>query len=205
MAERLRCSACGKPAACGCNAIYVTKKEYAAMHRDPKKSDRANAQKLGVGRMTVARAGKQLSQNGTVETKREGLDGKLRRLPEKKNGKPHRRTPKKSDPPWAVPAPPRRKGETKRQHTDRWAKIMYDKRLKELPDVAWEIKVVETLTPIAGLEHSWKEEFGDWRQFSMTPCTYQLLQSAADVLNRLLSELKFNKHNTKETEHVVRH
>lgn len=205
MGERQVCSACGKQAACDCNVPYVSKLTFAAARMKAERSDRANGKELGVSRDTIGKARKQLSGKLTVETKREGLDGKLRSLPEKQNGKPHRRMPKKSDPPWAVPAPPRRKGETKREHTDRWAKIMYDRRLKELPDVAWEIKVVELLTQIAGLEHSWKEEFGDWRKFSMTPCTYQLLQSAADVLNKLLSELKFNKHDTKETENVVHH
>lgn len=207
MKERQVCSACGKRAACGCNALYVSKLKYAAMHADPKKSDRANGKELGVGRMTIGRAGKQVSQNGATESKRKGLDGKMYPA-EKKNAeapRPRGRPPNKSRPPWAVPAPRRRKGESRREHNDRWAKIMYDKRLKELPDVAWEIKVVETLTMIAGLEHSWKEEFGDWRQFSMTPCTYQLLQSAADVLNKLLSELKFNKPNSKENGHVLHH
>jgi DNA-binding transcriptional MocR family regulator len=198
MSERLRCSKCGKPAACSCGAPYVSKLEYIAMHMDLNKSDRANARELGVSDKTVAKAGKQLRKNSAVETKRKGRDGKLRALP-KKNGSGRSRGRR---PAWATP-PRRRKGETRAEYNERWGKLNYERRLKELPDVQWMHEVDALLIQIVNLEKNWEEKYGNWRRFSMEPCSYKLLQQAAAVLNGLLSQLHHQPEE--EHEHVVRH
>jgi Na+-translocating ferredoxin:NAD+ oxidoreductase RnfC subunit len=83
----MRCSECGATthAACHCGAPYVRAGELAkeAVKRNPEMSDRAIAEKIGVGYMTIAKARKTTALKGAVN-KRLGKDGKLRKMPQPK-------------------------------------------------------------------------------------------------------------------------
>ena len=183
MGERLCCSKCGKLAACSCGAPYVSKLKYAAAHMDPKKSDRANGKELSVAATTIKRARKQLRQNGAVEAKRKGQDGKTRRLPKKPTGRPRGRPP----------------GKTKAQRMELWAKKEFEKRAT--PNEIWENGMVEALGAILKLESD-REQHDKLRQFTMTPCTYNAAVRVIDVLRELVSQLS---PSTQENAHVVRH
>jgi uncharacterized protein YerC len=80
----LHCAQCGVivKAQCGCGVGYITAGKAAAqaVKAHPEKSDRAIAEEIGVGTMTVSRARKATVPNGTVE-KRTGRDGKARKQP----------------------------------------------------------------------------------------------------------------------------
>ena len=78
------CSSCGVDAGCNCGAPLMSKAKRAAeaIAANPQKSDRAIAEDLGVGTMTVNRARKSTVPHGTVDDEpRVGLDGKQRRMP----------------------------------------------------------------------------------------------------------------------------
>jgi hypothetical protein len=79
-----RCSECGGDRECACNAPAIPKAERAAeaIKANPEKSDRAIAVDIGVSPMTVNRA-RATVPDVTVE-ERTGLDGKTRRMPQKK-------------------------------------------------------------------------------------------------------------------------
>lgn len=89
----LRCTKCGiaQEATCNCGADYkaISKIEAAkkAILDDPTLSDAAIAEKIGVGRMTVARAreviAEQGAQNGqpVQDQQRKGRDGKVYTMP----------------------------------------------------------------------------------------------------------------------------
>lgn len=81
--QRMACTACGSEAnaSCNCGKPYVPKKQQAreAIAANPHKSDRAIAADIGVGKDTVRRAREETGACAPVE--REGLDGKVRRLP----------------------------------------------------------------------------------------------------------------------------
>ena len=84
--QRMACTGCGAEAnvSCNCGKPYVPKSERAAeaIKANPEKSDRAIAAELGVSPMTVNRA-RATVPDVTVD-ERIGLDGKTRRVPEKK-------------------------------------------------------------------------------------------------------------------------
>lgn len=83
----MACTACGSlaNAACDCGAPYLPAGQRAAeaIVANPRMSDRAIAEQIGVGTMTVNRARKQSTvPHGTVDVEtRIGLDGKERRMP----------------------------------------------------------------------------------------------------------------------------
>jgi hypothetical protein len=92
----MRCTACGvlTPAACNCRAPYELymppgQRAEQAVKDNPGLSDRAIADKIGVGNKTVSRARKATVSNDTVEP-RLGKDGKKRRKP---TGRPRGRPP----------------------------------------------------------------------------------------------------------------
>lgn len=77
------CSACGIDAGCNCGAPLMSKAQRAAeaIAADPRKSDRAIAEEIGVGSNTVRRA-RQTAPDGAVDNEpRVGRDGKERRMP----------------------------------------------------------------------------------------------------------------------------
>ena len=78
----MACSACGAQAnaSCNCGKPYVLAKQRAAwaLAANPRKSNVAIAEEIGVGETTVRRA-REGSPHG--EPEREGKDGKLYRLP----------------------------------------------------------------------------------------------------------------------------
>lgn len=84
----VRCTACGKlgevKPSCGCGAAfeYISPGELAAkaIVDNPGMSDRALADKLGIGAETVRRARKSTAPNEAVEP-RVGKDGRKRRMP----------------------------------------------------------------------------------------------------------------------------
>jgi hypothetical protein len=82
--HQMTCTGCGAEAnaSCNCGKPYVPKKQRAAdaVAANPQKSDRAIAADIGVSPMTVNRAREEAGvTDGTPE--REGLDGKVYRLP----------------------------------------------------------------------------------------------------------------------------
>jgi DNA-binding transcriptional regulator YhcF (GntR family) len=164
----LRCSKCGTEAACNCGAPYVSKAEYAAAHMDPKKSNRMNAKALNVSESTVRQAFGQLREKNAVgknavKIKRLSADGKMRR-------------------------PPKRKKITRKQKEI--ARANREWEANSIPQERWEWAFIEELNRIAAWDKTWTEQFGDWRQFNFTECTYQSLIRAAAVLNGLLGALK---------------
>jgi hypothetical protein len=86
--QRIVCTGCGAEAnaSCNCGKPYVPKAARAAdaVRANPEKSDRAIAAEIGVSPMTVNRA-RATVPDVTVD-ERIGLDGKTRRVPEKKPG-----------------------------------------------------------------------------------------------------------------------
>ena len=80
----MECSSCGAAgiAACDCGAPYLPASARAAqaIAANPEKSDRAIAADIGVSDRTVNRA--RTATSDAVDT-RVGLDGKVRRLPQK--------------------------------------------------------------------------------------------------------------------------
>lgn len=80
----LSCTKCGSmaDAACDCGSPYIPAKVRAAeaIAANPTKSDRAIAADIGVSAMTVQRARPTVTD---VTVERMGLDGKVRRLPER--------------------------------------------------------------------------------------------------------------------------
>jgi transposase len=87
----LRCSGCGttQEAACDCGVAYApvaraSERAMQAVLANKEKSNRAIAQETGLGIGTINRARRKATEpNGSVET-REGLDGKIRKLPKPK-------------------------------------------------------------------------------------------------------------------------
>jgi hypothetical protein len=78
--QQMVCTGCGAEAnaSCNCGKPYVPKKQRAAeaIAANPQKSDRAIAEELGIGTMTVNRARREAGvPDGTPE--REGRDGKV--------------------------------------------------------------------------------------------------------------------------------
>jgi hypothetical protein len=83
-----RCSACGGDRECDCSAPAIPKTQRAieAIKADPDRSDRAIAKDIGVSQPTVSKARKEVAATDkqlSVEA-RTGLDGKTRKMPEKK-------------------------------------------------------------------------------------------------------------------------
>jgi hypothetical protein len=83
----LRCTSCGStteaPCDCGVRFEILRPGEAAkkAIKKNPTMSNRAIAKKTGVGQETVRRARKTTDSNGSVGSKRVGLDGKSRKMP----------------------------------------------------------------------------------------------------------------------------
>lgn len=77
------CSSCGADRFCQCNAPAVSKSERAkaAILANPEKSDRAIADEIGVSDRTVNRARESTATHDAVDVPRTGLDGKVRRMP----------------------------------------------------------------------------------------------------------------------------
>jgi hypothetical protein len=83
------------------------------------------------------------------------------------------------------------KGSTKRtsnKQQEAIAKQEWEKRLT--PQEKWEFGVLELINRIGSIDRDWTNQYGEWRQFSMTPCTYRSLVDAASILNGLISALK---------------
>ena len=104
--DRLQCKRCGEEieSGCGCGVGYrvVTPIEVARAKFNPNISNRANAKAAGVDHKTVAKVREATGDKSPVE-KREGLDGKMRRVPKPKTkAAPKRRR--------TAVAPPRPKG-----------------------------------------------------------------------------------------------
>jgi len=82
--QQMTCTGCGAEAnaSCNCGKPYVPKKQRAvdAIKANPKKSNVALAEELGVSDQTVRRAREELGST-YVEPEREGRDGKVYRLP----------------------------------------------------------------------------------------------------------------------------
>ena len=87
--QRMVCTACGAEAnaSCNCGVTYQPKSIRAAeaIKANPEKSDRAIAKEIGASPTTVGKAREELSSGGQLKDEpRTGLDGKTRKLPEKK-------------------------------------------------------------------------------------------------------------------------
>ena len=93
---KLQCSSCGASAdaACRCGTAYLPAAARAAeaIDANPGKSDRVIAEKIGVGSNTFRRARVATAPRGAVgqpsstePEKREGKDGKSRKMPKKKS------------------------------------------------------------------------------------------------------------------------
>jgi hypothetical protein len=82
MSNRLECPKCGATAeaSCDCGVAYVRASER-ARGLDPTKSDRANAEAIGVSDKTVAKARKAATAENSAVEKRTGKDGKRRKMP----------------------------------------------------------------------------------------------------------------------------
>lgn len=82
--QRMSCTGCGAEAnaSCNCGKPYVPKKQRAAeaIAANPQKSNRAIAKELGLSDDTVGRARRESGVAGAAP-EREGLDGKIYRLP----------------------------------------------------------------------------------------------------------------------------
>jgi hypothetical protein len=82
--QQMVCTSCGSEAnaSCNCGKPYVPKKQRAAeaIAANPRKSNVAIAEELGVGAETVRRAREELG-SPYGEAEREGRDGKVYRLP----------------------------------------------------------------------------------------------------------------------------
>src|SRR5262245_23999563 len=86
--QRMVCTGCGAEAnaSCNCGVSYVPKSVRAAeaVKANPEKSDRAIAAEIGASPTTVGKARKELSTDGQLDDEpRTGLDGKVRRLPQR--------------------------------------------------------------------------------------------------------------------------
>lgn len=88
--QRLTCESCGAEAvaSCNCGVEYRPKSVRAgeAVKANPEKSNRAIAADIGVDEKTVRQA-RSTADRSAVEA-RTGLDGKTRKIPEKKSGSP---------------------------------------------------------------------------------------------------------------------
>lgn len=86
--RELRCSKCGAraKATCSCGVGYITAREFAAraLAANPKKSDRAIAAETGVSSRTLGRERKKSTAANAAVEKRQGRDGKVRRMPKSK-------------------------------------------------------------------------------------------------------------------------
>ena len=88
--QRMVCTGCGAEAnaSCNCGVAYQPKSVRAAeaVKANPEKSDRAIAAEIGVSQPTVSKARKDLEATDKELSvdERIGLDGKTRKLPEKK-------------------------------------------------------------------------------------------------------------------------
>jgi hypothetical protein len=70
------------------------------------------------------------------------------------------------------------------------AKIPPAARNQEFPpDLKWEFDVQQMANFILGKNKQWTEQFGNWKQFSMTPCTYDRLNEALNMLSKLVEAL----------------
>jgi hypothetical protein len=89
--QRMVCTGCGAEAnaACNCGLDYKPKSVRAreAVEANPEKSDRAIAADIGVTAPTVGKARKESTVNNFTVDERTGLDGKTRKLPERKPAK----------------------------------------------------------------------------------------------------------------------
>jgi hypothetical protein len=86
--RRMVCTRCGAEAnaSCNCGVTYQPKAVRAAeaIKANPGKSDRAIAAEVGVGHATVSRARKEATVSDETVQERTGLDGKKRKVPERK-------------------------------------------------------------------------------------------------------------------------
>src|ERR1043166_1567769 len=88
--QRMVCTGCGAEAnaSCNCGVSYVPKAVRAAeaIKANPEKSDRAIAADIGVAPNTVKAARDELRSTAQLEdTPRTGLDGKTRKVPERRH------------------------------------------------------------------------------------------------------------------------
>jgi hypothetical protein len=88
--QRMVCTGCGAEAnaSCNCGVAYQPKAIRAreAVEANPEKSDRAIAKETGISQPTISKARHELATDKqlSVDQPRIGLDGKTRKMPEKK-------------------------------------------------------------------------------------------------------------------------
>ena len=89
--QRMVCTSCGAEAnaSCNCGKAYLPAKQRAAeaIAANPQKSNRAIADELGIGHVTVKRARDELGVSDETP-ERVGKDGKVYRLSERKEAEP---------------------------------------------------------------------------------------------------------------------
>lgn len=88
-ALEIGCTGCGATvdAACDCGVPYMPagQRAAAAIIANPQMSDRSIAAELGIGKDTVRRAREVTGARAPVDEPRTGLDGKVRRLPTRRD------------------------------------------------------------------------------------------------------------------------
>lgn len=199
MNERQVCSACGKQAACGCNAPYVSKLKYAAAHLNDHKSDGQIGKEIGVSADTVRNARlKQPPRKSEVETKRKGQDGKMRRLPKKKNGKNNIGRPR-TDAYYSMKTANRLRGKARSEFMRDWAVWESEKRMT--PDLKWLHSLDEVLRRFVALDKELKEG-NNWQTYEVTPCTFGLVSECIEIMNRWVSMFQ---PKAEENKNVVHH
>jgi hypothetical protein len=58
------------------------------------------------------------------------------------------------------------------------------------PDVQWEGSLIQLATFIENMDKEWSSRFGNWRRFTMSTCTYELIKRAANTWNAFVESAK---------------
>jgi hypothetical protein len=162
----LYCTACGMQSEAKCNCgkpyAYISAHKAAALGlaAHPDWSNVRIAKACGVSDKTVGAARSSVSENSETEKpKRIGRDGKKYKATRMTRVK----KPRKSDIPPAA---------RNQQFT---------------PQEEWESSLIQLTTFILTMDKEWTKNFGDWKQFQMTPCTYNLIARARDAWIELVN------------------
>jgi hypothetical protein len=170
----LHCTACGMQGEVKCSCAkpyaYISARKAAALGvaTHPDWSDVRIAKTVGCSDKTVAAARNPTSENSEVEKpKRIGRDGKKRSGPKKatKVTKSKKSKKPKID---LNDIPPAARNQ---QFT---------------PQENWEASVIAFATHMVNIDKEWTERFGDWKQFQMTACTYNLIVRAGITWKELV-------------------
>jgi hypothetical protein len=65
------------------------------------------------------------------------------------------------------------------------------------PQEEWEGSLTQLATFIITMDKVWTGKFGNWKQFNMTPCTYELITRAERIWSELVSSVNPAKPNVK--------